>query len=235
VILGFERVGTSAACPATPGPDTKNKFLAKEGTQTHACLYASLVQVRNLKIVKQVVGASPPAKSFGYSSTSTLAGSPWAGGPFTLAAGSSVTREIVKSETVGVTESDPGDDRWALSALSCTQIGADGQPEPLPAAGYNLPARRVTLTNVSAPPRNDRPDITCTFTNTYTPKATLTLVKVVRGVGPAAPSDWTLTAAKDGGASQISGPSGSPAVTSQRVDTGTFQLTEAGTGPASSG
>jgi hypothetical protein len=38
VILGFERVGTSAACPATPGPDTKNKFLTKEAPRrTPAC------------------------------------------------------------------------------------------------------------------------------------------------------------------------------------------------------
>ncbi len=46
----------------------------------------------------------------------------------------------------------------------------------------------------SPPPLNTaNPGITCTFTNTYTPRATLTLVKSVSS-GTATPNLWTLTA-----------------------------------------
>ncbi len=89
----------------------------------------------------------------------------------------------------------------------------------------------MTLTNVPPPPNPNQPGITCTFTNTYTPKATLTLVKQVAS-GTAPPSAWTLTAT---GPDQISGPSGSTAVTAQRVRAGTYALSEIGTGQAETG
>ena len=219
VISGFRPIGSSASCPATAQGNPVNEFSTVEGTQTHACLYASLQQERSLTIVKQVVGAPPHgSQTFGYTSSSSLAGSAWANGSFSLAAGGNRTRSLTSGETVTVTETDPGDDRWTLTALTCTQIGANGQPVSVPGATINLAARQMTLANVPPPPNPNQPGITCTFTNTYTPKATLTLVKQVAS-GTAPPSAWTLTAT---GPDQISGPSGSPAVTAQRVRAGTY-------------
>ena len=84
----------------------------------------------------------------------------------------------------------------------------------------------------------NQPGITCTFTNTYTPRATLTLVKQVQS-GTATPNLWTLTAtgsaAPPPAGAVISGPSGSTPVTSQRVPAGTYTLSEAGTGAAATG
>ena len=64
-----------------------------------------------------------------------------------------------------------------------------------------------------APQNAAQPGITCTYTNTYTPKATLTLVKQVQ-TGSAAPNLWTLTAtgsaAPPPSGATVSGPSGSP-------------------------
>ena len=57
----------------------------------------------------------------------------------------------------------------------------------------NLDARKVTLPDVAAPATAAAGPITCTYTNTYTPKATLTLVKAVDG-GTALPAQWTLSA-----------------------------------------
>ena len=57
--------------------------------------------------------------------------------------------------------------------------------------------------------------------------------------GTAAPSLWTLTAAGSAApppsGTTISGPSGSAAVTTQRVPAGTYALTEVGTGAAATG
>ena len=88
----------------------------------------------------------------------------------------------------------------------------------------NLDARKVTLPDVAAPATAAAGPITCTYTNTYTPKATLTLVKAVDG-GTALPARWTLSA---NGPTPISGPSGSAAVTAQPVNAGTYTLDEAG-------
>ena len=79
--------------------------------------------------------------------------------------------------------------------------------------------------------------ITCTFTNTYTPKTTLTLEKQVRD-NVVSPTLWTLTAtgfSSPAIGTTVSGPSGSPAVTNQRIVAGTYQLTERGTGAAETG
>ena len=57
------RPGRHRHRPARPRPagDVKNDFFTVEGTQTHACLYASLVQLRTLTIAKTVVGT--PARN----------------------------------------------------------------------------------------------------------------------------------------------------------------------------
>ena len=238
VITGFVPVGNAAACPAAPAGQPVNQFSTVETKQTHACLYASLEAVRSLTVVKQVVGSPPTTPSFGFGSSSALAGSPWSNSSFTLNSGGSVTRELTTGNTVVVTENDPNDDRWSLTGLTCTQIGANGQPEPLPGAILNLAGRQATLTNVPRPPNIAQPGITCTYTNTYTPKATLTLVKQVAS-GSANPNLWTLTATGSvtppPSGAIVSGPSGSPAVTTQRLPAGSYALTETGTGAASTG
>jgi uncharacterized repeat protein (TIGR01451 family) len=232
VIFGFRPVAAGTTCPATPSGNPVNRFSTVEGAQTHACLYASLQQDRSpLTVVKQVVGSPPQPKTFAFTSSSSLAGSPWENGSFTLVAGGQEARDLTSGNTITVTETDPNDDRWGLTSLACTQIGANGQPQPVPSATVNLAARQVVLANIPAPPNPDQSGITCTFTNTYTPTATLTLVKEVTS-GTAPPSAWTLTAT---GPDEISGPSGSSEVTARRVRAGTYLLTETGTGPAETG
>ncbi|MEU1970280.1 DUF5979 domain-containing protein [Microbacterium sp. NPDC019599] len=236
VILGFIGTGTAATCPATPTGTPQNVFSTVEGTQTHACLYASIVQERSLTIVKNVVGTPPGTPSFAFTSTSALDGTPWSNSSFNLAGGGSVTRSVTSGNSVTVTETDPGDDRWTLSSLVCQQFNAAGQLVTIPGT-TNVAARKVTLTNIPAPEFLANPSITCTFTNTYTPRSTLTLVKQVQG-GGASPGLWTLTAAGTAGATAgtvISGPSGSAAVTNQRIVAGQYQLTEQGTGAAETG
>ncbi|GAA1980150.1 DUF5979 domain-containing protein [Microbacterium pumilum] len=236
VMLGFIGTGTSTTCPVTPVGTPQNVFSTVEGTQTHACMYAAIAQERSLRIVKNVVGSPPGAPSFAFTSTSTLDGSPWSNSAFNLANGGTVQRSLVSGNTVTVAETDPGDDRWSLSALVCQEYNAAGQLVTIPGS-TNVAARKVTLANVPPPAYLPDPSITCTFTNTYTPRTTLTLVKQVQG-GAASPALWTLTATGTSGAAAgtvISGPSGSDAVTSKRVIAGTYQLSEQGTGAAETG
>src|SRR5664279_3697900 len=239
VILGFIPVASSTTtCPATPSGTPQNEFSTVEGAQTHACLYASLVQVRTLTVVKTVTGTTPPARSFDFSSSSTLAGSPWSNGTLSLTAGGSETRSLTSGNTVTITETDPGDDRWSLTGLACTEVNAAGVLVPATWVTTNLAARQTLLANVPAPLNGVQPGVTCTYTNTYTPKTTLTLVKQVQ-TGSAAPNLWTLTAtgsaAPPPSGATVSGPSGSPAVTAQRVPAGSYALTEIGTGAAATG
>jgi len=239
VILGFIPVlSSTTTCPATPVGTPQNEFSTVEGTQTHACLYASLVQERTLTIIKTVTGTAPPARSFNFSSSSTLAGSPWSNGTFSLTAGGSETRSLTSGNTVTITETDPGDDRWSLTGLACTEVNAAGVVVPATWVTTNLAARQTLLANVPAPQNGAQPGVTCTYTNTYTPKATVTLVKQVQ-TGSAAPNLWTLTAtgsaAPPPSGATVSGPSGSPAVTAQRVPAGSYALTENGTGAAATG
>ncbi len=239
VVLGFVPVATGASCPATPAGTPVNKFTTKERAQTHACLYASLQQVRSLTVVKHVEDAPPGTPPFGFTSTSGWAGSPWANAAWTLGSGASKKEPLTSGESVTVTETDPNDDRWALTGLTCKQYAADGTTlVDVPGVTVNVSARQAVLSNVPPPLSASKPDITCTFTNRYTPKATLTLVKQVES-GSATPSQWTLTAtgsaAPPPAGTVISGPSGSPAVTGQRVPAGTYTLTEVGTGSAETG
>jgi hypothetical protein len=238
VVLGFVPVASGTTCPATPAGTPVNEFSTVEGQQTHACLYSALQQLRRLTVTKVVAG-SAPARSFAFTSNSNLAGSAWSNGSWTLANGGTETRDLVSGNTVTITENDPNDDRWEVTGLTCKQYAADGTTVvDVPGATLNLAARQAVLVNVPPPLSAARPEITCTFTNTYTPKATLTLVKVVQS-GSAAPSLFTLTAtgsaAPPPAGKSISGPSGSAAVTAQRVPAGTYALTHVGTGAAATG
>jgi uncharacterized repeat protein (TIGR01451 family) len=236
VMLGFVGAGASTTCPAAPSGSVQNLFTTVEGAQTNACLYAKIVQLRSLRIVKNVVGSPPTTPSFAFSSTSALAGSAWDAAAFNLNNGGTKTADLTSGDTVTVTETDPSDDRWSLSGLTCQQFNAAGQLVDMPGT-TNLAARKVTLTNVPAPLYANDPSITCTYTNTYTAKTTLTLVKQVQGA-VVSPTLWTLTAtgfSPPAIGTVISGPSGSAAVTNQRIVAGTYQLTELGTGAAETG
>ncbi|OYO24319.1 hypothetical protein CGZ93_04255 [Enemella dayhoffiae] len=221
VINGFGP-STNGTCPAAPGATTPSAdFLTAERATTLGCIYGTLSQVRSLTVVKQVVGNPPMMPAFGYSSTSSLTGSPWAGSNFTLTppGAASVTRELLQGESVSVTEALPPGDQWSLTRILCT----NGDGTPLAAANYDLAAGRVSINNTPAPTSAAAGPITCTYTNTYTPTGTLTLVKQVNG-GSATASQFTLTAS---GPTPISGPGGSAAITNQRVTAGTYTLSEA--------
>ena len=125
---------------------------------------------------------------------------------------------------MSVTETAPTGDQWTLTGLTCV----DGAGQTLGAADgvtYSIGQGRVTLSDTPAPSTVAAGPITCTYTNTYTPKATLTLVKTVTG-GSATVAHFTLTAS---GPTSIAGTSGSAAVTNQRVGVGTYTLSEATT------
>ena len=225
VMKGFSP--STGTCPATQPSNTETQFLTAEKAASVACLYASLVQLRSLTIVKRIVappGITPPSTPFTFDGASTIDGSAWDDNFFTLTptlanSASFGPRELLQADTVSVTERAPTSDKWTVTAISCVD-GAGGNVN----ATVNLAARKVTLPDIPAPAAAAAGPITCTYTNTYTPKATLTLVKAVDG-GTALPARWTLSA---NGPTPITGPSGSANVTNQRVDAGTYALVEAG-------
>ena len=225
VINGFGAPNAAGTCPATPGTTTpNNNFYTQERTTTTGCIYATLSQIRTLTVAKTVVGPAPSAQSFAYTSTSSLAGSPWASG-FSLVNGGSVTRDLLQGETVNVTEAIPTPtDQWTVTSIVCT----DGAGKTLGTADgvtVSTSTGQVTLANTPAPATTAAGPITCRYTNTYTPKATLTLVKTITG-GSATVSNFTLSA---NGPSSISGVSGTAAVTAQRVAIGVYNLSESTT------
>lgn len=222
VINGFGSPNAQGSCPATPGTTTPDSdFFTQERTTTTGCVYATLSQIRSLTVAKTVVGNPPTNQSFAFGSTSSLTGSPWASSSFNLTNGQSTTRDLLQGETVNVTETVPTDDRWALTTIVCT----DGAGRTLGAADgvtVSTATGRVTLANTPAPATAAACLITCRYTNTYTPKATLTLVKTITG-GSATVSNFTLSA---NGPSSISGISGTDAVTARRVAVGVYNLQE---------
>lgn len=226
VIAGFNPIAAGTSCPTTPNGSPNSNFLTAERSTTAACIYAKLVQIRSLKIVKETAGmpVGMTAPTFGFTSTSGTSGSPWAGATATVNPNStstnSVTRDLLQTETVSVTESAPAGDQWALTQIRCL----DGAGATVPAT-YDLAQRGLTIANTPAPATVAAGPITCTYTNTYTPKATLTLIKQVTPAGSAPVTGWTLRA---DGPTPISGLSGAATVTSQRVNAGTYTLTETG-------
>jgi LPXTG-motif cell wall-anchored protein len=241
VVTGFISVNSSTTCPSTPSGASVNDFWTHEGATTHACLYAALSQVRKVVITKSILGngenVDAPSAQFGFTTTGNISGSPWANGSFTLTPptngnASTTAKEIVSTDTISVTEAAPPNSNWSLTNIACTDYDANGNPRPLPSgATYNTTTRRLELTQIPAPLDVTHPDITCVFQNSYTPHATLTLVKQVTG-GNATLSDFTLTAT---GADvvptadhTISGTSGLQNVTSRSVPAGAYTLSEDG-------
>jgi large repetitive protein len=241
VITGFVPVNSSSTCPSTPTGATINEFWTHEGATTHACLYAALSQVRKVVITKSIVGngngVNAPSAQFGFTTTGNISGSPWANGSFSLSPptngnASTTAKEIVSTDTISVTEAAPPNSNWSLANIACTDYDANGNPRPLPSgATYNTTTRRLELTQIPAPLDVTHPDITCVFQNTYTPHATLTLVKLISG-GAATLSDFTLTAtgssAPPTSSYTISGTSGLQSVSSRSVPAGTYTLSEDG-------
>lgn len=225
VVNGFDQ--SPLGCPDSldPGTGAAQTFWTTEQATTSACLYASFQQVRSLEIKKVVQapsGVTPPATTFDFASTSTLTGSAWDADTWTLADGASRgPLELLQGDTVTVTETPKGG-KWALSSIACV----DGAGATVPVT-TDLAAGTMTLANVAAPATLAAGPITCTYTNTYTPNATLTLAKTLTGA-PAGVSatDWTLTASN--GTQTISGATGTAAVTAQTVPVGTYTLSETG-------
>ncbi len=230
-VLGFVP-NASTTCPATPaaGSTVINQFNTAERANTHGCLYAELTQVRPL-VIKKAIVASQTAPStvpaFGFTPTSSLAGSPWTGSfdltPTTSTPAATSPRDFLPTaEDLTIVEAAPPAN-WALTSIACV----DGAGAALTGVAYDVNARSVVMNDVPEAASLAAAPITCTFTNTYTARATLTLVKTVDngGIGTALPSAWTLTAS---GNTTISGTSGSAAVTSRPVVVGTYALSESG-------
>ena len=121
------------------------------------------------------------------------------------------------SKTYTITEGTVTD--WTLSGISCENNNASTT------ITTDLANRKVTIVlDTDAGTAVD-----CTYTNTESvpaPEATLTLVKnlIKDNGGTANATDWTLTADSEG--TDISGVTGSGAVTSATVLPGTFNLSE---------
>ncbi|MDA3001915.1 MAG: choice-of-anchor K domain-containing protein [Actinomycetota bacterium] len=241
VIDGFVPVNSEDACPATPTVPAENDFWTDENSTTHACLYGSIYQERPVTIVKEIQGVTEevvaPSETFIIDSEGDLTGSPWDTSfeltPPADGFDSADPVSIIGRDTATLTEESMMDSRWELTDIECTDFDAEGEPRLLPkGATYDVENGQLILSEVPAPDYEDDGSITCTFTNTYTPMTTLTLVKVVED-GDATVKDFTLTATGvDGTPTEevvVSGISGSDDVTEVMVPAGEYVLSEDGT------
>lgn len=206
VVSGFtapQADGTCAASLADPG-SALGEFLTVEQTSTYGCLYASIRQVRTLTVVKIAEAAQAQAAgipAFSFTSTSDLAGSPWATGfsltPTALGAAgqaSTATADFVVGETVTIAESTPAAP-WAFTSVAC--VDGTGAVVPAQVAGA-----QITLTGDLTAASADAAPITCTYTNTDTtvpvdPTGSLTLAKTVT------PRDGTSADGYNGGDARV--------------------------------
>lgn len=237
VISGFANLADGEyVCPATPPAGTAGaRFHTNQNAATHSCMYTKLEQIRHLTIVKKVqladgsqVPSSVSIPRFGFTSGSDVSGSSWENN-FTITPTAThseqISREVLSSENITVTENKVSGDQWSTTGLSCVdqngnELGmADGKgvATQLTAAGATIKVSNLVGMD------NSPTDLTCTITNTYQPKATLTLAKSVTG-GSATPNQFALSAS---GPTPINGLSGSSSVTRQRVNAGTYTLDEA--------
>ncbi|MEN9803746.1 MAG: hypothetical protein RIS41_593 [Actinomycetota bacterium] len=238
-IVEVSPVEGEEACPATPAVEIMaeeeegepNTVLAREGATGRGCVYGVLSQGRLVTIAKSIEGVEDdvvaPSKTFVIESGSTDEMSPW-NTEFELTPpddGTDSTDALVlgSGETVTLTEQDPMNPRWELTDVSCTG-----------STDWEFDSESGELTLGSTPKvlavDEDGP-ITCTFTNTYTPLTTLTLVKEVLD-GEATVEDFTLTAMGIDGTPtedvEVSGVSGSSDVTEVMVPAGEYILSEDG-------
>jgi hypothetical protein len=241
IVTGFVPTPAKTECAKSPSGEVANEFWTNERASTHACIYAELSEIRKVVVTKTITGYEDefiaPSSTFDFSTDGTLSGSPWNSGAFSLTPpndGTASTKpvEIVESDEVTILEKSPSDSRWSLTDIQCYDFDEKGNLRPLPkGAVYDIDKQQVTLSNIPAPSDPSNPHINCEFTNTYTPAATLTLVKQLQG-GPSQLSDFTLEAKGDDSAPTngmtISGTSGESTVTNRVVPAGNYTLSESG-------
>lgn len=247
---GFTEVGANGQCSASQQGVMAPQFITDERTTTTGCMYASLERVRQLTITKRIEDAQgnlipaadlTPAAVFNYSATSSLGSARNLNFNLSPNSVASETRELLSTERIDMSETVVGTDpngEWGYTSLVCRDV--TGLPVGQEAgATISTPGTAAdagngaTVVNPQSLVINNviqmatTPDhIECTFTNTYTPKGRLSLVKeVVDDLEP--PNRFTLTAS---GPTTISGQGNSAAVTNQVVTAGQYTLSE--TGPA---
>lgn len=190
IIEGFAEIANGqTTCPANPTNLTNNaEFWTKEYTTTQACVYGYFQQIREVEVVKQIVGDPDSTTSFTFTSDGDIPGSPWESGSATVTPTTAdpdktvFTKEIYQTDTVTITESalSAADAPfWQLTSMQCTQKDAEGNDVALSANQFSTSGSTITLTNVGEALNKNDPDITCTFTNTYQ-KGSLEITKTVQ-------------------------------------------------------
>lgn len=211
-IHGFTQ-NTDTSCPAVlaggTGTPLSEQFITKEGQKTYGCLWASIEQVRKVTIEKKVekapgmVGEIPP-KEFGFTTAGGLSHLWGTGGKFSLSPTEATSATEVNEngyntgKELKITEDALGAN-WSLKSLSCKD--ADGQGASI----GSISGGTLTLEEGLAEADSDKVPIRCTYTNLYTPPATITLRKELSS-GTADISNWTLSATH--GAESVTGDSG---------------------------
>ena len=201
VVHGFTAPSGNGTCPLTVANlgTVINRFSTVESAITYGCLYASVQQVRSLtvqKIAEAPAGVTPG--TFGFTGTSTLAGSPWIGdfsltptalGPAGVA---SYTQRFVTGQEVTITEAQPTG-AWQFSSLACV----DGVGNPI----GTVSGRTATLSGQLTAASAAAAPITCTYTNSYR-NGSLSWQKVSDDVLPVSlgGSEWLLTPINPAGA-----------------------------------
>jgi uncharacterized repeat protein (TIGR01451 family) len=247
-ILEVSPVEGEEGCPATPAVETMaeeeegepNTILAREGASGRGCVYGSVTQGRLVIIEKSIEGSETdvvaPSTAFMFDAESSDTMSPW-NTDFELTPPNDGTDSsdpivIASSESVLIAEQNKMNPRWELTDIECTDFDEEGDPRELPSGWeIDLETGELGLSKIPAADYEDDGSITCTFTNTYTPMTTLTLVKEVAD-GDATVEDFTLTATGvDGTATEdvvVSGISGAKDVTEVKVPAGKYVLSEKG-------
>jgi uncharacterized repeat protein (TIGR01451 family) len=183
VVNGFvPSAGTT--CALTLGQVAPvNDFWTDEGANTNACIYASVTQIRNVTVNKTTAGAQAPGNQpFAFTSTATLDGSQWKNGAASVTPATVNTpvqvfqKQLLRSDKVTISETPVTDPRWKLSSMACTEIASNGSAQALAGASYANGV--ITLDKIGAPPNTAKPDITCTFTNTFS-AGSLKIAKVL--------------------------------------------------------
>lgn len=249
VVRGFTSAGSGNTCTATVGSlnSVTSTFTTAEDATTWGCLYAQIQQVRSLTVAKQIAapyGAPATYPQSNFTGTSSVSGSPWASTFGLTPTGTGVagqaatTRDLVTGQQITVAEDTPTGADWSFTSLSCV----DGAGNTATAAGSSIPGltvanARIALSGDYSTDSASAAPITCTYVNTYTPHATLTLVKQVDSTNQpgtkATAADWTLSASGTGAVSgqTVSGTSGGSQVTSRSVIAGSYDLAEVAANP----